>query len=63
MMIHEAKIEYCVVAEHTNGDKFCMAKFMYEEDAREYMKTLESAEWREWKLYERRGDVVWKELE
>ena len=64
-MIHESKIEFCVVAEHTNGDRFCMAKFMYEEDARRYKRSRKTADYRKWKIYERResrGEVTWTEL-
>lgn len=64
-MIHEAKIEIAVVAAHATGEKFCMAKFMYEEEARAWMESQEPVEWREWLLYERRvrrGVVEWTEL-
>lgn len=60
-MIHEAKIEFCVVAEYANGDRFCIAKFMHEEDARRYKRSRPKKEYVSWKLYERR-DGVWKEL-
>lgn len=64
MMILEAKIEIAVVAVHATGERFCMAKFMYEEDARAWMEQREPEEWRTWKLYERREDrsgVQWTE--
>lgn len=64
-MIHEAGIEFCVVAEYTNGDKFCIAKFMHEEDARNYRRSRKRKDYVEWKLYERRernGEVRWTEL-
>ena len=64
-MILEAKIEFCVVAEYTNGDRFCIAKFMHEEDARRYRRSRKKKEYVEWKLYERRqrgAEVGWIEL-
>lgn len=64
-MIHESKHEFCVIAEYTNGDSFCMAKFMHEEDARKYKRSRKKEEFVTWKLYERRessGSVMWKEL-
>lgn len=63
-MIHDPKIEIAVVAVHATGEKFCMAKFMYEEDARAWMESQEPVAWRTWKLYERREDrsgVRWTE--
>ena len=65
-MIHESKTEYCVVAEYINGDKFCIAKFMHEEDARRYKRTRKKKEYVRYRLYERRDrmdGVTWKELE
>lgn len=67
MIIHEAKIEFCVVAEYMNGDSFSIAKFMHEEDARNYKRARQrrKKEYVEWKLYERRernGEVQWLEI-
>ena len=64
-MIHESKNEFCVVAEYANGDKFCVAKFMHEEDARRYKRTRKREDYRSWRLYERRermDGVTWIEL-
>lgn len=64
-MIHESKTEYCVVAEYADGYKFCKAKFMDEDDARNYKRSRKKKEFVSWKLYERRersGSVEWKEL-
>jgi hypothetical protein len=62
--IQEVYIETCVIADYKDGGKFCMAKFMHEEDARAYMKTLEEQEWLTYRLYTRySGDEVrWKPL-
>lgn len=61
-MIHEAKIEFCVVAEYANGDRFCIAKFMHEEDARNYRRSRKRKDYVSWKLYRRTGDGEWEEL-
>lgn len=65
-MIQESKIEHCVIAAYTNGDKFCIAKFMHEEDARNYKRSRRKKEYVEYRLYrrtERRlGEVTWEEL-
>lgn len=64
-MIHETKIEFCVIAAYTNGDNFCIAKFMHENDARNYRRSRKKKDYVEWKLYERRernGEVTWEEL-
>jgi hypothetical protein len=64
-MIHESKTEYCVVAEYPDGYKFCKAKFMDEDDARNYKRSRKKKEFVSWKLYERRersGSVTWTEL-
>lgn len=65
-MIHESKQEFCVIAEYTNGDRFCKAKFMDEEDARRYRRSRKKEPYCVWKLYERREStsdgVTWKEL-
>lgn len=63
MMIHEAKIEFCVVAEYANGDRFCIAKFMHESDARNYRRSRKKKDYVEWKLYRRTGDGEWELLE
>lgn len=65
-MIHEAKIEFCVVAEYADGYAYCLAKFMHEEDAREWLSGMEPEEWRELVLYvrtERNGEVRWEKKE
>lgn len=66
MMIHEAKIEFCVIAEYTNGDSFCIAKFMHEDDARRYKRSRKKKEYVEWSLYKRtqsrNGEVIWEKL-
>ena len=57
--------EFCVVAEYPNGSKYCMAKFMHEEDARRYHRSRKKSGGCKWKLYERRevlGEVTWEEL-
>lgn len=65
-MINEAKIEFCLVAEYANGDMFCLAKFMHEEDARDYKRSRKKKEYVEYKLYRRTekhvGEVTWEEL-
>jgi hypothetical protein len=53
-MIRETIHEFCVVCEYPDM-KFCMAKFMHEEDAREYLGTKEDKEYVKWKLYKRLG--------
>lgn len=65
-MIHESKTEFCVIAEYANGDKFCIAKFMHEENARSYRRSRKKKEFVRYRLYERREHaegVTWKELE
>ena len=66
-MIHEPKkIEYCVIVEYAIGDKFCLAKFMHEEDARRYKRSRKKKELVSYKLYERRAGedgVKWTEME
>ena len=65
-MIHESHLEYCVIAEYSNGDKFCIAKFMHEENARSYRRSRKKKEFVRYRLYERRermDGVTWKELE
>lgn len=66
MKIVETPHEFCVVVEYPDGKGFCMAKFMHEEDAREYLGTKKDKEYVKWKLYERKssvldGDVLWSE--
>ena len=65
-MIHESQLEYCVIAEYSNGDKFCIAKFMHEEDARRYKRSRKKKAYVEWKLYKRVGriftDSHWEEI-
>lgn len=65
-MIHEAKIEFCVVAEYSNGDRFCIAKFMHESDARNYRRSRKKKDYVGWKMYRRTermpGEVEWEEL-
>ena len=65
-MIQESSQEFCVVAEYPNGAKYCIAKFMHEEDARRYHRSRKKEKGSaEWKLYERResqGEVTWLEL-
>lgn len=65
-MIQETIHEFCVVAEYDDGGKFCLAKFMHEEDAREYLSTKEDKEYVKWKLYKRLGssfeETRWEEL-
>ena len=55
MIIQETIHEFCVIAEYEDGGKFCLAKFMHEEDAREYLDTKEDKEYVKWKLYKRLG--------
>ena len=66
-MIQETKIEICLVKEYPDGYKFCIAKFMYEEDALRYKRSRPKHENVVWKLYERRekylGEVQWTLLE
>lgn len=65
-MIQETAHEFCVIAEYTNGDSFCIAKFMHEDDARRYKRSRKKKEYVEWKLYKRtqkrNGEVTWEEL-
>lgn len=62
MLIHEAKIEYCVVAAYADGNKYCIAKFMHEEDARRYKRTRKRKDYVEWELHRRTGEGIWEEL-
>ena len=65
-MIQESKTEYCLIAEYDDGNSYCLAKFMHEEDARKYKRSRKKADYREWKLYERRermDGVKWTEME
>jgi hypothetical protein len=64
-MIQETPHEFCVVAEYEDGGKFCLAKFMHEEDARRYRRSRKKKDFVVWKLYERlerNGEVLWTEL-
>ena len=65
-MIHEAKIEICLVAEYADGNRYCIAKFMHEDDARRYRRSRKRKDYVEWKLYKRTekhsGEVTWEEL-
>ena len=66
MILEPKKIEFCVVVEYPSGDKFCIAKFMHEENARKYRRSRKKNELVSWKLYERRaveGGVEWVEME
>lgn len=63
MIIREVPHEFCVVAEYQDGDKFCMAKFMREEDAREYLGTKKDKEYVKWKLYKRKGGLFGDEVQ
>lgn len=66
-MIQETMHEICVVAEYEDGGKFCLAKFMHEKDAREYLGTKKNDVYVEWKLYKRIGsrfdETQWEALE
>lgn len=61
MIIHEAPHEIAVVAEYKDGGKFCLAKFMYEEDARAWLEQREAKEWVTYRLYKRTQDA-WEPL-
>ena len=67
-MIHEAKIEYTVVAEYADGNKYCIAKFMHEEDGSRYLSSRKrrKVDYVSWKLYRRTekysGEITWEEL-
>lgn len=67
-MIQETIHEICVVVEYPDDKKFCIAKFMHEEDARAYIKTRKDKEYVKHKLYKRYGssfddDARWEPLE
>lgn len=65
-VIRESKIEYCVVVEYPGGKRFCLAKFMHEEDARRYRRSRPREDYLKYLVYERReelpGEVTWVEL-
>lgn len=65
-MIHEAKIEYCVIAEYADGNRYCMAKFMHEDDARKYRRSRKRKDYVKYRLYKRTekyfGEVTWEEM-
>lgn len=67
VMIQETMHEICVVAEYEDGGKFCLAKFMHEEDAKEYIGTKKDDTYVKWKLYKRLGSSIdetrWEPLE
>lgn len=66
MILEPKKIEYCVIAEYADGNSYCIAKFMHEEDARRYKRSRKKNEFVKWKLYERRSGVdgvTWTEME
>jgi hypothetical protein len=65
-MIQETIHEFCVVAKYEDGGKFCLAKFMHEEDARAWQGQQESKEWVAYRLYKRYDGidgVRWEALE
>lgn len=62
MRITETPIKICVVAEYQDGSKFCLAKFMYEEDARAWQERQEPKDWVVYKLYKRYSDARWEPL-
>ena len=66
-VIQETIHEFCVVVEYEDGGKFCIAKFMHEEDAREYLGTKKSDVYVAWKLYKRLGssfeETRWEPLD
>jgi hypothetical protein len=57
VMIQETPHEICVVAEYEDGGKFCLAKFMHEEDAEAWLRSQESKEWVAYRLYKRYGSM------
>ena len=65
-MIQETKHEICLIAEYDDGNSYCLAKFMHEEDARRYKRSRPKKDYVVWKLYrrtERRlGEVTWDEI-
>lgn len=65
-MIHESGIEICLIAKYADGHGYCIAKFMHEEDARNYKRSRKKKEYVEYKLYRRtekhHGEVIWEEL-
>lgn len=65
-MIQDTKIEFCVIAAYDDGNNYCIAKFMHEEDARRYKRSRKRKDYVEWKLYRRTekhmGEVTWEEL-
>ena len=64
-MIRETAHEFCVIAEYKDGDSFCLAKFMHEEDAREWCNSREQKEWVTYKVYKRYGsyeEARWEEV-
>jgi hypothetical protein len=61
-MIHEAKIEFCVIAEYADGNLYCIAKFMHEEDARNYRRSRKKKDYVKYRLYRRTGEQAWEAL-
>lgn len=66
--IRETTEEFCVIADYKDGGNFCMAKFMHEEDARDWQEQQPSKEWVTYRLYKRCGRVIddevrWEPLE
>lgn len=65
-MIHEAKIEICLVAVYADGNEYCIAKFMHESDGRNYKRSRPKKDYVSWKLYRRTekysGEVTWELL-
>ena len=56
-MIQETRIEICVVAAYANGDRFCIAKFMHEEDARRYKRSRPREDYLKWELWLRTESI------
>ena len=63
-MIQDSKLEYCVIAEYSDGYKFCIAKFMHEEDARRYRRSRKKdfVVYRLYKRFDSADGITWTEL-
>ena len=65
-MIHDTKLEFCVIAAYDDGNRYCIAKFMHEDAARSYRRSRKKKEYVEYELYRRTqrydGEVTWEEL-
>ena len=65
-MIQETAHEICLIAEYADGNSYCIAKFMHEDDARNYRRSRKKKDYVVWKLYRRTarrsGEVEWEEL-